>query len=555
MTGLTKSITRSVNWKSEWIKDLTNKTTSSSRGKMSCLPKSITHTPSRSKIYKTKMRPQSLDWKTMKIAFQNWKNPASFLLPDLFTLALVIGLYSYAILLLGVLHILTIQNIIIVTIPLAFWLFSQLKHIKFPSMIHPLLWLIIIQCLVNLIGALGPEIGFDALWYHLSLPKIWLQNHSIFFIPGAQFKYSVMPMLTEMFYFIFPGKLIHYLFGILSLIVTYKISKSLLAVLILSSNLVFGWQSTSAYVDLSRTFFEILALYLFIDNKIYKSAIVLGLAASTKLLAFGSLPIFWILIWLKTKNIKSIILYSFFILLTVSPWLLRAYLSTGNPIYPFFTSLYTDTHISLDPQNLLNLLTRSSDPVNPIYLITLVLLPFIKIENKRTLFLILYSLFSLIVWVLTPNTGGGRFILPYLPALSIVSAYVIYNSQSLIKKILITVTVTVTVTSIIYRFAANLKYLQPKEQLLRKELAFNFGDYYDFDHFFKPSDRVLPIGINNLYYLNAKIVFNNPDYILLRNSQLPPQYQNWNLVLQNQITNSKIYQSPASPSSPHRTSL
>ncbi|MBI2008048.1 hypothetical protein HYS82_00100 [Candidatus Amesbacteria bacterium] len=457
----------------------------------------------------------------------------------MFSLAISLGLYSYAILFLGVLHILTVPNILIATTPFLIWLFSQLKYIKFPAKIHPLFWLIIIQCLVNLIGALGPEIGFDALWYHLTLPKIWLQHQEIFFIPGAQFKYSVMPMLTEMFYFIFSGKLIHYLFGILSLVVTYKISRSMLAVLILSSNLVFGWLSTSAYIDLARTFFEALALYLFLDNKIYKSAIVLGLAASTKLLAFGSLPIFWILIWLKTKNIKPLILYSLLFTLTVFPWLLRAYLATGNPVYPFFTPLYTDTRISLDPRNLLNLLTNSSDPINPIYIISLIFLPFIKIKNKRSLFLILYSLFSLTIWVITPNTGGGRFILPYLPALSIVTAAIISKRQLLTLFVIL-----YSLFVISYRFAANLKYLQPKEQLLAQRLNFNFGDYYDFDHFFKSSDRVLPIGINNLYYLNAKIVFNNSDYILLRDTQLSDQFQNWKLILQNAITNTRVYERP-----------
>jgi len=496
----------------------------------------------------------------MKSAFPNWKNLANFLRPDLFSLALAIGLYSYSILLLGLLHILTTQNIIFTTMPFALLLLKVVIPTKRSAWRDPsarlgmtekaLLFLVITQCLVNLIGALGPEIGFDALWYHLSLPKIWLQNHSIYFIPGAQFKYSVMPMLTEMFYFILPGKLIHYLFGILSLIVTYKISKSFLAVIILSSNLVFGWQSTSAYIDLARSFFEILTLYLFLDNKIYKSAIVLGLSVSAKLLAFTSLPIFLILLIIKKVKPSLLLVYCFLVILVASPWLLRAYLATGNPIYPFFTLLYTDTTISLDPRNLLNLLTHASDPINPIYIITLILLPFAKIKDKKTLFIILYSLFSLIIWILTPNTGGGRFILPYLPALSIVAATVVAKN-----KVLTLFIILYSLFSITYRFAANLKYFQSKEQLLAKELNFDFGDYYDFDHFFKPTDRVLPIGINNLYYLNAKIVFNNPDYILLRNSQLPPQYQNWNLVLQNQITNSKIYQSPASPSSPHRTSL
>ena len=39
-------------------------------------------------------------------------------------------------------------------------------------------WLFVIligQILVNLIGALGPELGFDALWYHLTEAKLFWQ--------------------------------------------------------------------------------------------------------------------------------------------------------------------------------------------------------------------------------------------------------------------------------------------------------------------------------------------------------------------------------------------
>ena len=460
----------------------------------------------------------------------------------MFNIALAIGIYSYAIFFLGVTHLLTQTNIILVSIPFALWLFNKLRNLSFKlpedKLSKILLSLLVTQLLVNLVGALGPEIGFDALWYHLTLPKIWLQKQEMIFIPGAQFKYSVMPMLTEMFYFIFPSKIIHYLFGVLTLVVTYKLSRSLLAVLILSTNLVFGWQQTSAYIDLSRAFFEIMALYMFTRNKIYKSAVMLGLAASTKLLAFGSLPIFWLLIWIKTKSLKYIIHYSLFMLLVISPWLLRSYITTGNPFYPFFSPLYTDTHISLDPRNLLNLLTHAVDPIHPIYLFTLLLLLFTITKLSPKLKLItLYSLLSLILWIPTPNTGGGRFILPYLPALSIVAA-----SLASKRKILIFFSIFYSLFSISYRAAANLKYLQPKEQLLSSNLAFDFGDYYDFDHFFKDSDKVLPIGINNLFYLNAYIAtpWENFDYLLVR-GQLPAEYQNWKLVLQNDITDTQIY--------------
>lgn len=473
----------------------------------------------------------------------------------MFPLALILGLYSYSIFFLGLLHLLTTPNIILTSVLyLSFAVFLLSKHsLQLPKQdtFSKILFLLLIgQGIVNLIGALGPEIGFDALWYHLTLPKIWLGHNSIFFIPGAQFKYSVMPMLTEMYYFIFPGKLVHYLFGVLSLIVTFKLSRkilsanySLLATLIFSSNLVFGWESTSAYIDLARTFFEITALYLFLDNKIYKSAIVLGFAVSTKLLALGSLPIFILLLFLKKSKLSLYPRFCFLVIAAVSPWLIRAYLSTGNPFYPVFSTILTGIYVSLDPRNLLNLLTRASDPIHPIYLIIILLLPYLKIKNLKVKIILLYSLLSLIIWSITPNTGGGRFILPYLPALSILAASVIHHLKS---KILILVAILYSLFSISYRFTANLKYLQPKDQLLKQKLGFNFGDYYDFDHFFTHSDRVLPLGINNLYYLDSYIALPHEkfDYILLRDMPLPFQYQNWKLVLRNDITNTEIYAQP-----------
>ena len=62
------------------------------------------------------------------------------------------------------------------------------------------LWLglIIVQALVNLIGALGPELGFDALWYHLTEAKLFLQRGSIAPLPGNLLYWSGLPRLGEM---------------------------------------------------------------------------------------------------------------------------------------------------------------------------------------------------------------------------------------------------------------------------------------------------------------------------------------------------------------------
>lgn len=223
----------------------------------------------------------------------------------MFTLAIFIGIYSYALAGLGWLGMLTWPAIWTVTIVvlMGWWtLETRSWNLKFDGRSWTLMGLILVQALVNLVGAMGPEKGFDALWYHLPIPKIWLEAHKIFFI-GGNLYYSAMPKLIDMLY-IFPhAQLIHFGFGILTLVVIYKLARkyldekySLLACVIFYSNLVVGWQSITAYIDLGRTFFEALAFYLLLDKKIYKSAIVLGLAMATKTLAVGSLGILGLLV-------------------------------------------------------------------------------------------------------------------------------------------------------------------------------------------------------------------------------------------------------------------
>src|SRR3989344_7589861 len=111
----------------------------------------------------------------------------------MFTLALLIGIYSYSILFLGLLGLLYKQYLILLTVPYAIALvcanrkalcsflqyFNVLKKslqklkIKRKVFSNFLITLLILQTVVNFVGALGPELGFDALWYHLTLPKIY----------------------------------------------------------------------------------------------------------------------------------------------------------------------------------------------------------------------------------------------------------------------------------------------------------------------------------------------------------------------------------------------
>ena len=535
----------------------------------------------------------------------------------MFAIACIIGLFSYSILLVGLLGALTPFYVIPIILLFLFACLilinrqvkkkksklkrkSLFKYILSSSPLYTaVIVLIVIQGLINLIGVLGPELSFDALWYHLTLPKIYLLNNSVSYISGGLLYYSAMPQLGEMLYTValmFSGeivaKFIHFIFGVLIIVSVYLFSKRLfqkkyaaIAALIFYSNLVIGWESISANIDLVRAFFEVIAFWSFtnwIEKKNTKNLIMvgtmLGFAIATKLLALGSLLIFIILVFyvslfLWKSPVRDMIKSQLFLLISTlvvaSPWLIRSYLIAGNPVYPFFSSSdpVDPALVTFYPYDFLRnswiLLMQSADPITPIYIITmpLIIFYFKKFSNLGKM-LIIYSLLGILISIPTAKLGGGRFVVAYLPILSISVGYLLSN---LVKvkpifyyKILIFSVLLTSLISIGYRGLANAKFIpvligqESKDTFLTKNLVFNFGDFYDTDGFFRKNitenDRVLLIGFHNLYYVNFPFVHESYlkegdsfNYIAVQHSELPQEYNNWYLIYENKVTGVKLY--------------
>lgn len=106
---------------------------------------------------------------------------------------------------------------------------------------------------------------------------------------------------------------------------------------------MFGWQSSSAYVDQIRFLFEIAAIWLVIHKARTRllltiTALLLGFALSTKLIALFFFPGFFI--WLIYEyGWKTAILMTMVSFGVVAPWYFQAYQWTGNPVYPLFQQL------------------------------------------------------------------------------------------------------------------------------------------------------------------------------------------------------------------------
>jgi hypothetical protein len=532
----------------------------------------------------------------------------------MFPFGILIGIYSYGIFSLGIVGLLYKEVLIFYTL---FFIIASLLYFRNKINHHAVMpwekfrdfdWLtkailiyFILQGGVNLIGALGPELAFDALWYHLTLPKLYLSEHTIRHFPGGLLYYSDMPKMIEMIYTAalaihseILAKLVHFGFGLLTAIAIYYCSRtildrkmSLLAAAIFYANPVAAWESTTAYIDLGRALYEVMAfwgllLWYRTKKKVWfiESAVMAGLAISTKLLAFGSVIILLAIISLMLhkqrirydKKIRLLITYLIITLLIPLPWFMFAFINTGNPVYPFFTPLYEVSRslTLLNPLHLMGdvwtLFTTAADPVLPIYLLSFVLIPFVfrtfSFEMKLVL---LYSILSLFIWYITPRTGGGRFILAYLPVLSILVVIVathvsnhVMTGGSVIKKYFPLFVLALCIMTLIYRGIANTRYLpvltgkETKSSFLSRSLNFSFGDFYDTDGFFAKTiakdDRVLLYGFHNLYYVNFPFVHaswvkkgDTFNYIAVQDSSLPKRFSYWNLIYQNNETGVSVY--------------
>src|SRR5579862_5231038 len=124
------------------------------------------------------------------------------------SIGLFIGSYLYCLLILGFAGLLYKNSIILTTIifsaiAVKVWT-DKIKHFQLIKIKHIwkliqanktttlLIILITLQILVNILGAISPETSFDALWYHLTLAKIYAANHKIIHVPGGLLYYSDM---------------------------------------------------------------------------------------------------------------------------------------------------------------------------------------------------------------------------------------------------------------------------------------------------------------------------------------------------------------------------
>jgi len=217
---------------------------------------------------------------------------------------------------------------------------------------------------------LVPPVSKDALTHHLAVPKLYLRHGGIYEIPGMPFSY--FPMNIELLYLIplyfnndIAPKLIHFGFALLTgwLIFSYLRTRcgliyALFGALFFLSIPLIVKLSITVYVDLGLIFFTNAALLFLIrwresDFKhkyLALAALFCGLAAGTKyngLITLFLLSLFTPFIYLRGEKradslgaIKTGIVFFSLAFLICSPWFVKNFIWTGNPLYPLYDNWF-----------------------------------------------------------------------------------------------------------------------------------------------------------------------------------------------------------------------
>jgi len=353
--------------------------------------------------------------------------------------------------------------------------------------------LFFIAGLSHFIGVLVPETGFDAVWYHLPITQVFLNRGWDGFIP--ELYQSAMPHLGSLI-FVLPYvvfgvvgiKLFTYILVWLMIVLMYRIAKPLIGIryalfgcLIFFTFHTVGWQASSAYVDSVRTVFELATIRLIMEKKRVSpvfAGIFLGLALSTKLLAFLMLPAFFLFAMIR-KHSRFARVMCITAILVVSPWFVRSYLWTGNPIYPLFqSSLGVDQVAHLGYGTVLSWLTHQvvmipflpvimsiqwGDWTSPIFILGAFSAIYVKKEVwKKHLGLLAFVLIFMIFWLLFPPLSVRYALTGF--SIAIMMCLLAFKNLPqkfyTLRQIFIVICWLGISFNLVYRFGANTKQLE-----------------------------------------------------------------------------------------------
>jgi len=207
--------------------------------------------------------------------------------------------------------------------------------------------------------ALAPEMGWDAMTYHLRVPSHFLAARRICLVPSSLG--SFYPFTAEMWFMLgqalggdTAAKLVNFAFLPLTVLALAclgaeagSVAGGWLAGLLFASLPAAGILSVQCYNDLEAAAFTVLAAWAVLrptSPRVVLSGILCGVAAGCKYSGASVLLICLTVGWLGNAGRRArpgpLVLAALASAAVVAAWPLRNWLTTGNPVYPLLRGLF-----------------------------------------------------------------------------------------------------------------------------------------------------------------------------------------------------------------------
>lgn len=394
--------------------------------------------------------------------------------------ALGLGMMSFSVLILGLLHLLTPGWLVV-----ALALFTGIAVLRVrgdrrvlveafrcwtipPGTFNRIVFILGgLVLLSSFAGLLTPDTSNDSLCYHLHLPKIFLAQRAIGPLP---FEFNALfPSFMEMLFTLGLGiqglplaQFFHFAVGVLTALGIVAFARRQVpapyawwgAIIFLTTPVAVN-QLTKTYIDVALagyTWFSLMAVLQWMETRktgwILLAGIFSGFVLSIKYLGLISVAgIFLIILGVifREKGGTRVLWRQLFIFCAVAfmvscYWYFRSYFELGNPVFPYFAKVFGagDASIHYDdigyPKTWINFLLSPwrmtlfperfegfGVHLGPAYLAFLPL-GFLALKKVRgTTALLFFSFFFYACWFLLGQ--DARFFVPVLPALAVLIAF------------------------------------------------------------------------------------------------------------------------------------